>query len=33
VRTALEYKTLQRELDGYAGYARQVRYRLVLGIW
>ena len=33
VRTALEDKTLQRELDGYAGYARQVRYRLVPGIW
>ena len=33
VRTALEDKTLQRELDGYADYARQVRYRLVPGIW
>ena len=33
VRTALEDKTLQCELDGYADYARQVRYRLVPGIW
>jgi len=33
VRTALEDATLQRELDGYADYARQVRYRLVPGIW
>lgn len=33
VRTALEDATLQRELDGYADYARQVCYRLVPGIW
>ncbi len=33
VRTALEDKTLQRELDGYADYARQVRYRLLPGVW
>jgi len=33
VRTALEDKTLQRELDGYANYARQVRYRLMPGVW
>jgi protein-S-isoprenylcysteine O-methyltransferase Ste14 len=33
VRTALEDGTLQRELNGYADYARQVRYRLVPGIW
>jgi protein-S-isoprenylcysteine O-methyltransferase Ste14 len=33
VRTVLEDRTLQRELDGYAAYARQVRYRLVPGIW
>ena len=32
-RTALEDKTLQAELDGYTGYAQQVRYRLVPGIW
>jgi protein-S-isoprenylcysteine O-methyltransferase Ste14 len=33
VRTALEDKMLQQELDGYADYARQVRYRLLPGIW
>jgi protein-S-isoprenylcysteine O-methyltransferase Ste14 len=33
VRTALEDKTLQRELNGYTDYARQVHYRLVPGIW
>jgi protein-S-isoprenylcysteine O-methyltransferase Ste14 len=33
VRTALEDRTLQCELNGYADYARQVRYRLVPGIW
>ena len=33
VRTALEDRTLQRELDGYADYARRVRCRLVPGIW
>lgn len=33
VRTALEDKTLQKELDGYVEYARQVRSRLVPGIW
>ena len=33
VRTALEDTTLQRELDGYADYARQVCYRLVPGLW
>jgi protein-S-isoprenylcysteine O-methyltransferase Ste14 len=32
-RTALEDRTLQVELDGYADYARRVRYRLVPGIW
>jgi protein-S-isoprenylcysteine O-methyltransferase Ste14 len=32
-RTALEDRTLQRELEGYAEYARQVRYRLVPGVW
>jgi len=32
-RTALEDATLQRELDGYAAYARQVQYRLVPGVW
>lgn len=33
VRTALEDGTLQRELDGYADYARQVRYKLVPMLW
>ena len=33
LRTALEDRTLQAELAGYADYARQVRYRLVPGIW
>lgn len=33
LRTALEDRTLQAELAGYAGYARQVRYRLLPGIW
>jgi protein-S-isoprenylcysteine O-methyltransferase Ste14 len=32
VRTALEDRTLQAELTGYADYARQVRYRLLPGI-
>ena len=32
-RTALEDRTLRAELPGYADYARQVRYRLVPGIW
>jgi protein-S-isoprenylcysteine O-methyltransferase Ste14 len=33
VRTAMEDRTLQNELDGYADYARRVRYRLLPGIW
>lgn len=33
VRTALEDRTLQEELDGYQEYARRVRYRLLPGIW
>jgi protein-S-isoprenylcysteine O-methyltransferase Ste14 len=33
LRTALEDRTLQAELPGYADYARQVRYRLLPGIW
>ena len=33
IRTALEDRTLQAELAGYQEYARQVRYRLVPGIW
>ena len=33
LRTTLEDRTLQAELTGYAHYARQVRYRLLPGIW
>ena len=32
-RTALEDRTLMAELDGYAQYARRVRFRLVPGLW
>lgn len=33
LRTALEDRTLQAELAGYVDYARQVRYRLIPGVW
>ena len=33
VRTALEDWTLRSGLEGYAGYAERVRFRLVPGIW
>ncbi len=33
LRTALEDRTLHAELTGYVDYARQVRYRLLPGIW
>jgi protein-S-isoprenylcysteine O-methyltransferase Ste14 len=33
VRTALEDKTLQAELPGYAEYAQKTRYRLIPGVW
>ena len=33
LRTALEDKTLHEALDGYRDYARQVRYRLLPGLW
>jgi len=33
IRTYLEDKTLQKELPGYADYAKKVRYRLVPGVW
>lgn len=33
LRTSLENRTLQEELDGYREYAQHVRYRLVPGIW
>ena len=33
IRTALEDRTLQAELPGYAQYANRVRFRLIPGIW
>jgi len=33
LRTALEDRTLRKELAGYEQYARKVRYRLLPGIW
>lgn len=33
VRTALEDRTLQAELPGYAEYTTRVRYRLIPGVW
>ena len=33
VRTALEDRTLQKELEGYGEYAQQTRYRLLPGVW
>ena len=33
VRTALEDRTLQDELDGYKDYAKKVHYRLLPGLW
>ncbi len=33
LRTALEDRTLEAELPGYAEYARRVRYRLLPGVW
>jgi len=33
LRTMLEDRTLQNELDGYKEYAARVRYRLVPGVW
>jgi len=32
-RTALEDRTLQNELTGYAAYTLQTRYRLIPGLW
>jgi protein-S-isoprenylcysteine O-methyltransferase Ste14 len=32
-RTALEDRMLREELEGYAEYAKKVRYRLVPGVW
>ena len=33
LRTALEDRALRAELSGYGMYARQVRYRLLPGVW
>ena len=33
IRTALEDRTLQKELPGYRDYSQKVRYRLIPGIW
>jgi protein-S-isoprenylcysteine O-methyltransferase Ste14 len=33
IRTALEDRTLQAELPGYAEYAQRVRHRLLPGVW
>jgi protein-S-isoprenylcysteine O-methyltransferase Ste14 len=33
IRTILEDRTLQRELDGYKAYAATTRYRLLPGVW
>ena len=33
IRTALEDRTLRRELPGYEEYARHTRFRLVPGLW
>jgi protein-S-isoprenylcysteine O-methyltransferase Ste14 len=33
IRTALEDRTLQQELEGYQVYAERVRYRLLPGVW
>jgi len=33
IRTYLEDKTLQRELEGYKDYTNETRYRLLPGIW
>lgn len=33
LRTALEDRTLQKELSGYKAYSQKVRYRLIPGLW
>ena len=33
IRTSMEDKVLQDELEGYHDYARRVRYRLLPGVW
>jgi protein-S-isoprenylcysteine O-methyltransferase Ste14 len=33
IRTVLEDKTLQEELDGYSDYANKVEYKLIPLVW
>jgi protein-S-isoprenylcysteine O-methyltransferase Ste14 len=33
IRTALEDRTLRKELEGYEAYTQQTRYRLLPGVW
>jgi protein-S-isoprenylcysteine O-methyltransferase Ste14 len=33
VRTALEDRTLQEELEGYAEYAARVKFKILPGVW
>lgn len=33
IRTYLEDKTLQAELEGYSEYTNEVKYRILPGIW
>jgi len=33
IRTSLEDKVLQDELQGYRDYTKRVRYRLIPGVW
>jgi protein-S-isoprenylcysteine O-methyltransferase Ste14 len=33
LRTELEDKTLQKELEGYKDYTNEVRFRLIPGVW
>jgi protein-S-isoprenylcysteine O-methyltransferase Ste14 len=33
VRTGIEDRTLQAELEGYSDYAQRVRFRWIPGIW
>jgi protein-S-isoprenylcysteine O-methyltransferase Ste14 len=32
-RAAVEDRVLREQLEGYAAYARQVRYRMFPGVW
>lgn len=33
IRTKMEDKTLQNELEGYTQYTREVKYKILPGIW